>query len=801
MKHRLRWLTGLAICGLGLLAISPWAHGQSAAAIPGYRLETVWPADRHGLAAPRGLAVGPDGRVWLLDPTAHSAVALTPDGAQAERRELPPSALDLAADPGGDVFVGFGEPNLGTVGRVGPGGALRWRRNCLCGTGSGVALTPGRAWFTDPKKRTLAWLGTADGSVSGQLLPKGVSDGFPSDVAAAPDGTLFATDLIGRKILAWPPPYLPNDFVVWDVLETNGPFRVGAGADADGKALAAVLLADGTIRVQRPDGSLVARFLVPGEPTDLGMGNGGRIYVLDDASREVRVYLPGTPPTATPPPPDPPLGRGSCRLTGERLLAPPDIARCGSTQVTLRLDASCPPGAVTGADVAVVIDYSTSMDVGRPVKKIDAARDAAKRLIQGLDYRYHRAAVVSFSEAARVESPLSADPTVLSAALDNFTLGYGTNYEAGIRQAMAHLTTAGRPGALPVIVLLTDGDPGLPLVPEPQVAGLVAAERARSRRAYIVTIGLGKTIDSRLMAAIASSPDDFYYAPEATDLARIYDTILRVIGRLGVTELVVADSPRAGFTEYVPGSAAPPPLLVNDSLTWHRPSIPVGGLVFTYTLRAAGAPGRGPAGRADVRYTDADGTRRSWSFPEPELRVTLPTGTPPTGPSPTPGPVEPTPPLPAVTAEPCPADGGWALAIRIYPDTVGAGGYACPGCNGLFDAGDHWLSNAGPVGAALVSVADGSGRVLWRDAVRTAGGGPMRAVVRLCSPPPYVVTLENVPSGYVPCPNSPSRRSVPAAAYATGRYAEARFGLWAACAPVGPSPTPLPTTAPLPACP
>jgi hypothetical protein len=796
------WFWGGLAASLAALAWAAAVRGAPSAAIPGYRLEATWPAAQHGLAMPRSLTTGPDGRVWVLDGSARSAVALAPDGTVSERRPVPADALDLAVDAAGDLFLGRHNENRGAAGRYGSGGAKRWDRDCRCGTGAGVALTTGRVWLTTPTAGVLTWLGAADGGVTGQLAGRGAADGFPSDVAAAPDGTLFATDPVGRALMAWAPPYLPGDVTRWPLLESNGPFRVAAGADSGGDTLAAVLLADGTVRVHRADGALVARFLVPGQPADLAIGQGARIYVLDDETGDIRVYTPGAPPTNTPPPPDPPLGRGSCTMTGSYELRPDVIDRCNTTTVRLSLDATCPPEAVVGADVAVVMDHSLSMNLGRGKKRIDYARAAAKQFVAGLDFRYHRAAVVTFADDATVAQPLTADRAAVLAALDPYRGQSGTNIEAGIRAAMDHLTRAGRPNALPVIVLLTDGAPTLPTVPESNMAALVAAERARSRRAYIVTIGLGDTIDSRLMAAIASSPDDFYYAPDPADLNRIYDTILRVIGRLGVTDLVIEDTPRSGFVQYVPGSGAPPPLVVNDTLTWNRPALPPGGLVFTYTLRAAGAPGRGPAGQARLRYVDADGTHRTFAVPRTDLSVRLPAGPPGPGPTVAPGTAEPSATPPPVTPAPCPPGAAaWSVGLQVFPDTVGAGGYSCPGCNGVYDAGDQWRSQGGPVGPVILSVADAAGRTLWRGAVAQSGSGPLRALIRLCSPPPYTVAMDALPAGYAACPNSPARRVLGAGAFGDGRHAEARFGLWTVCGPVAPVPTVPASATALPACP
>lgn len=796
---RPRWIVAV-LAPLGLAAwLAPIGQG---APLPGYRLEAEWPAASHGLPAPGNLAPGPDGRLWVLDGAAGAVVALNPDGSPSERRTVPSDSLDLALEPGGDLYLGrwSAAPLRSTVGRYDAAGNAAWTRQSDSATGTGVAATAGRVWYTEPSQGALTWFGRSDGRVSGQIAPRGVQPGFPADLAVAPDGTLFATDLIGGAIFAWPEPYLPNDLATWTMLESSGPFRIGVGAQEDGALVVAALFSDGLVRVHRPDGSLLARFFVPGEPLDLAVDQRARIYVLDELSRAIRVYAPGAPPTPTPLPPDPPKVPASCQVQGSRRLADEALPRCGRTTVELHLQALCPPGAVTGADVAVIIDVSQSMRNG----KLEGAREAARRFLRGLDFRHHRAALVSFSNEARVEQGLTGDPAALEAALDRLTpVGSATNIYAALRSAADHLAAEGRPNALPTVILLTDGEPSRPIAPEPGTAALVAAERLRARRGYVVTIGLGNFVDSLLLETIASAPEDFYYAPSVVDLDRIYSSILQVVAGVSLTDLVLEDRPEAPFAGYLPGSGRPPPLLVNDTLTWTFPTLPQAGLTLSYTIKAE-LPGRGPVGRASLRYTDADGTRRSYLFPEPALTVWLPTPTPGAGPEPSPpagSPLPPTlpPPTPVPTPAPadCPAGEAWWLSLVVYPDSVGAGPYACPGCNGLYDSGDYWRPVAGSLAPARLAVLDAADRPLWIGEVRPAGGrAPARAHLRLCAPPPYRVRLLSAPPGYQSCPNSPTERLV-SPLPGPARRAEARFMLWQACG-LAPSPVPPPSPQPSP---
>ncbi len=681
---------------------------------------------------------------------------------------------------------------MDNVGRYDSTGNAVWVRQCPCAKGSGVAASAGRVWLTEPTAKSMTWLGSVDGRTTGRISPRSAQNGFPADVAAAPDGTVFGTDLIGSAVFAWPPPYLPGDFETWTMLESSGPFRIAAGAQPDGATLVAVMHSDGLVRVHRPDGTLVARFVVPGEPIDLTFGDEGLIYFLDADTAEVSVYEPGPPPTSTPVPTDLPVVSGSCKVTGSRTISPTLLTDFGTTEVSLSLAAECPEGAVVGSDIALIIDRSQSMRKGTPLSQMDAAKAAAHRFLAGLDLRHHQATVIGFSDVAEMVQPLTADLAALDAAVDGLSeMGSGTDIRSGLHVAMDHILKAGRPNALPALILLTDGEPTLPIAPEADTAALVEAERARARRAYIVTVGLGEFVDSLLLETIASTPEDFYYSPSVVDLNHIYETILRVIQGIQLSDLVIEDTPAQPFVLPVVGSSAPPALLVNDTLQWTRPVLPSSGLSFTHTIKAS-APGRDSIGPARAIYTDADGTRRTYRFDEPILEVVLGTYTPaPAGTATAPPPVPPAPATPG-----CPANESWFLSLAVFPDTVGQGPYTCPGCNDRFDSGDVWSAVGEPIGPTTVSISDTSGHLLWVGEIPSTPGGVGRALARLCSPPPYRVQVLRIPAGYQSCPNSPIERIVDAKRLQPRRRAELRFGLWGGCGTPDPFSGPSPRGCP-----
>jgi hypothetical protein len=114
----------------------------------------------------------------------------------------------------------------------------------------------------------------------------------------------------------------------------------------------------------------------------------------------------------------------------------------------------------------------------------------------------------------------------------------GTRLDLAFDAGRAARAGPGRdPANTPVIVLLTDGLPNR--VPTPRPTGsqedtvLAAAARAKAAGIRVYTIGVGRPdapdiidrINLDLLSAAASNPNMFYQAPDAEELARIYDQV------------------------------------------------------------------------------------------------------------------------------------------------------------------------------------------------------------------------------------------------------------------------------------
>jgi Mg-chelatase subunit ChlD len=197
------------------------------------------------------------------------------------------------------------------------------------------------------------------------------------------------------------------------------------------------------------------------------------------------------------------------------------------------------------ADIAIVIDVSTSMD--RPsasgLRKMEAAQEAVRSFLATMEgtagsVGEDQVALVGFNDDWWLEQGLTANRTALEAAINRLParVAQGTRLDLAVEGGLAALASPARnPANSPVMVLLTDGLPNR--VPTPSPAGsqedtvLAVAARAKAAGVRLFTVGLGARtdIDAALMAAMATAPELFFYAPDAEELADIYSQIAYTI--------------------------------------------------------------------------------------------------------------------------------------------------------------------------------------------------------------------------------------------------------------------------------
>ncbi|RIL09326.1 hypothetical protein DCC79_11420 [bacterium] len=177
-------------------------------------------------------------------------------------------------------------------------------------------------------------------------------------------------------------------------------------------------------------------------------------------------------------------------------------------------------------DVVLVMDTSSSMREPAPDgtrTKLDAARAAADAFVDLLRLPSDHVGVVAFNRAAARAVELTGDADRVRAGLRGLASAEGTRIDLGLAAAVDLVAAGRRPGALPVVVLLTDGLQNTDQAPNGAVLAQAAALKAAGARVY--TIGLGGDIDRDLLRAVATSADRYRESPTADDLARIYAEI------------------------------------------------------------------------------------------------------------------------------------------------------------------------------------------------------------------------------------------------------------------------------------
>ena len=594
------------------------------------------------------LATGPDRSLVALDGAESRLLRFDDAGEATVIAGTPGLAVDVAIGPDGAAYVSTDDDKLvriETTGAVTP----TWELPCYCSYGGRLAVAGTALYVSQPLQQQIAAIDLGSRVVLAHVaLPDAVGL-WPSDVASGATGRLFTGDVILSQVQSWRAPSAPD--IIWQAGLLAGPRRLSAARLDDGSEVVGTYMADGYVELHAAlDGNLLSRWkpvLADGTaPTvsDIAVAADGRVFIADKAARAVRVFAPAVGPTPTPEgeaPPTPTPSDRSCRVEGDKVAGPPRIVLGETAQVTLTLAAECPDTVrIIGADIMLVMDVSGSM----AGDKLEAAEAAALNFVTLLDVRYHRVGLVSFSNESTLVRSLTADIGALVAAFSTLNAVGSTNITAGLNTAYQHLMSEGRAEALPVIVLLSDGEHNVGAGP----AGV--ATNARNAGVQIYAIGLGTAASEVTLVEVTGNADRYFYAPTPDELFPIYEEILREVLSSLAGNLIIDDE-MGDDIEYVTGSASPSGLEQPDRLRWGRSLLPSSGVTMTYDILPL-KPGLLPTNRRAVAdYNDGDGVRRQYVFPEPVIEVITPTPTPTNTPTATPTPtITPSPtrvPLPA----------------------------------------------------------------------------------------------------------------------------------------------------------
>ncbi|HKS37832.1 MAG TPA: Ig-like domain-containing protein, partial [Verrucomicrobiae bacterium] len=169
-------------------------------------------------------------------------------------------------------------------------------------------------------------------------------------------------------------------------------------------------------------------------------------------------------------------------------------------------------------DAMIVMDRSSSM-LGQPF--VDA-KHAASNFVTHLQLTVDQAGLVSFASSSTLNMTLSDNAAEIIDAIFDLSNSTGSRIDHGILTARQHLASAyHNPSAAPVILLLSDG---IPSSGATESTVLTEANAAKAAGIRIFTVGFGN-VNPTLLQSVASSPGDFYYGTESSDLEDLFRSI------------------------------------------------------------------------------------------------------------------------------------------------------------------------------------------------------------------------------------------------------------------------------------
>jgi len=195
----------------------------------------------------------------------------------------------------------------------------------------------------------------------------------------------------------------------------------------------------------------------------------------------------------------------------------------------LRLQAEC-PGGPQAADVALVVDRSASMATGSRTEEMNKG---LRSFLESVDLSLHRVALIDMQTTPRLSVPLSQDRAALLAAL-SATRPAG---ETGLGEALdlaRQVLDGRREGALPVTILLTDGQGSFPRPGSDDPWFKAGAWLKLEGVSTFVACLSGPEVCNPRLGSIASGPAWLRHTPLAVDLEA---TLLEMAARLGEPSL------------------------------------------------------------------------------------------------------------------------------------------------------------------------------------------------------------------------------------------------------------------------
>ncbi|AIY89540.1 hypothetical protein GACE_0486 [Geoglobus acetivorans] len=287
-------------------------------------------------------------------------------------------------------------------------------------------------------------------------------------------------------------------------------------------------------------------------------------------------------------------------------------------------------------------DYYLTADIA----KIDAAKITAKTF-NGFLRTSDQVGVVSFGGAGSsgrtprvtLDQYLTNNTDQANTSIDGLYAYGGTPLGGGIKMAREELVANTTPGNIPVMIILSDGNPTitsngvasetLAIQEALNEAEITKQTQVNNESILIYTIGFGSDANATLLQQIATSPDYYFFAATSEELQNIYEQIAKELKEKAAVNVTITDV----LTSNVTLSQPPPGANISISggltvLQWNLTSIRINE---TWTTSFEVVPSREGLIQTNV-FGLSNVTYLPWPFtgvnvttidlPVPELNVT-----------------------------------------------------------------------------------------------------------------------------------------------------------------------------------
>ncbi len=302
-----------------------------------------------------------------------------------------------------------------------------------------------------------------------------------------------------------------------------------------------------------------------------------------------------------------------------------DHISCNDTfQITLALTAS--PDIISDpVDIMLVLDRSGSM-AGDAMTSLKLGAQSFVEIIAnstgstGNIEGGSRIGIVSFSNTAVLDAPLTASVPALNAAITALTPGGSTNHAAAFTTAIDSFDSSSSNRR--VIVMFTDGKTTAGADPNP----IAASAKAMGITIYCIGLVGEDGIDEVQLNLWATPPAASHVAiaPDASELETLFENLANNISKPGATgitinevissdfEIVSANTPTKGSISQIS----------NTALKWTIDVLGAKGsesAALTFTVRHIKMTGGSKQVNASITYQDNEGS--VVTFPNPEIFV------------------------------------------------------------------------------------------------------------------------------------------------------------------------------------